>query len=187
MNTSLIPGSLGRLASTTGRSIAETFINADAVVLVDTSGSMSAQDAAGGQSRYDVACSELADLQAAMPGKLAVLSFSSDTVFCPHGTPTFLGERTNIAGALKFAKVADVPGMRFIVISDGEPDNASAALRVARTYQNRIDVIYVGSELSIHGRAFLSELARVSGGVSVAPGKVDGLKLVAEKLLLGSA
>lgn len=181
----LVKGSIGQLARESGKSIAETFIGADVVVLVDTSGSMGTCDAVGKQSRYDAACRELASLQANLPGKLAVLSFSDVVIFCPNGQPINLHSSTNLAGALRFAKVADVADMRFIVVSDGEPDDASAALTVARTYTNRIDVIYIGSELSKYGQDFLNELARASGGVSIAPGKAAGLGMIAEKLLLG--
>lgn len=182
----LVKGSIGQLAKENGKSIAETFVGADMVVLVDTSGSMSTHDAAGGQSRYDAACEELASLQANQPGRVAVLSFSSTVQFCPTGQPTNLGGGTDLAGALRFAKMADVAGMRFVVISDGEPGDASAALAVARTYQNRIDVIYIGSELHPTGRDFLESLARASGGVSVTADRGQGLGATVEQLLLGT-
>lgn len=188
MGSQIVKGSIGQLARESGKSIAQTFVNADMVVLVDTSGSMGTHDAPGGVSRYEAACRELASLQASLPGKVAVLSFSDTVQFCPTGTPTNLGGRTSLAGALEFAKIADVPGMRFIVISDGEPDSESEALAVARTYKNRIDAIYVGSELSGRGRAFLSELTRLSGGVSVTPGAtgLNTLCQTIERLRLGT-
>jgi Mg-chelatase subunit ChlD len=46
----IIKGSIGQIAKDSGKTIAETFVNADAVVLVDTSGSMSTTDAPGGVS-----------------------------------------------------------------------------------------------------------------------------------------
>ncbi len=188
MKTALVKGSLGQLAKDSGKSIAETFINADAVVLVDTSGSMSTHDAPGGVSRYDAACRELAGLQGNLPGKVAVLSFSDTVQFCPTGTPTNLNGGTDLAGALRFAKVADVAGMRFVVISDGQPDSEAGALAVARTYTNRIDVIYIGSELNPRGRNFLEELARASGGVSVVTGAagLGVLGQTVERLLLAT-
>ena len=78
MSNSIVAGSLGAVAAQNGKSIAESFVSADAVIIVDTSGSMSQTDSRGGKSRYDVACQELKNLQASLPGKLALLSFSDD-------------------------------------------------------------------------------------------------------------
>ncbi|HOR01504.1 MAG TPA: VWA domain-containing protein [Anaerolineae bacterium] len=100
----IVPGSLSAIAAREGQSLAETFLNADAVILVDTSGSMMSGDSRGGRSRYNVALEELAHLQAHMPGKLAVIAFSDSTVFAPGGQPPLLGSGTNLAGALRFAK-----------------------------------------------------------------------------------
>lgn len=174
MTTALISGSLSAVARAEGKSLAQTFIGADCVVLVDTSGSMGMRDAIGGATRYDVACQELASLQASLPGKVAVLSFSgqNQVMFCPDGRPYNFDCGTDLAGALRFAKVADVAGIRFVVISDGEPDSESAALSTARGYTNRIDVIYVGSELSPRGRDFLAKLAAASGGTTVTVSQV---------------
>src|SRR3990172_5407518 len=87
MNTQLVKGSLSAIAQQNNQSIAETFINADVIIIVDTSGSMAACDSRGDRSRYDVACEELKNLQASLPGKLALLSFSDDVIFCPSGVP----------------------------------------------------------------------------------------------------
>lgn len=184
MNTAIVPGSIQAIAEQNGKSIAESFLSADVIVIVDTSGSMAAGDSRGGKSRYDVACMELAHLQASLPGKIAVLSFSYDTIFCPSGVPIDQGGTTNLAGALKFAKTADVPDMRFIVISDGEPDDENEALAVARSYKNRIDVIYVGPEDYPYGRDFLKRLAKQSGGVAVTADRAKELAPTIEKLLL---
>lgn len=186
--SAIIKGSIGQIAKDSGKTIAETFLSADAVVLVDTSGSMSTADAPGGIGRYDAACKELAGLQANLPGKVAVLSFSDTVQFCPTGQPTNLRGGTDLAGALRFAKMADVPGMRFVVISDGEPDQPGAALEVARTYSNRIDVVYIGSELQRAGRDFLTTLAAASGGISVSTGAagLGVLGKTVERLLLAT-
>jgi Mg-chelatase subunit ChlD len=184
--TAIVTGSLQAIANRDGKSIAESFINADVIVIVDTSGSMASEDSRGNQSRYKIACSELAQLQANLPGKIAVLSFSHETIFCPSGTPIFQGGNTNLAGALKFAKVADMPGMRFIVISDGEPDDEGEALSIAKTYKNRIDVIYCGPEDRPSGREFLKKLAQAAGGVTVTADRAKELAPAIEKLLLAA-
>lgn len=183
----IIPGSISDLTQQAGTTLAETFIGAECVVLVDTSGSMDTHDSRGGRTRYDVACDELAQLQANMPGKIAVLSFSNDTVFCPGGIPQPLFGMTNLTGALQFAKVADVPGIRFIVISDGQPDRPAEALQVAATFRNRIDVIYVGPEARPAGREFLQQLATASGGVTITADRVAGLEENARMLLAATA
>lgn len=185
MNTQLVPGSLSAIAAQNHQSIAETFLNADCVILVDTSGSMCACDSRGNRSRYEVACDELKNLQAQLPGKLALLSFSDDVIFCPSGVPFNYEGGTDLTRALKFAKVADVQGMRFIVISDGQPDNGDTALAVARTYKAKIDTIYVGPEGG-EGQDFLKRLARASGGQGVTAAQVRQLADNVQRLLLSS-
>lgn len=183
----IVPGSLSAIAAREGQSLAETFLNADAVILVDTSGSMMSGDSRGGRSRYNVALEELAHLQAHMPGKLAVIAFSDSTVFAPGGQPPLLGSGTNLAGALRFAKVADVPGMRFVVISDGQPDDERAALAAASAYKAKIDTIFVGPEDDWRGgQAFLQRLAAASGGQHVTADRAVELAEKTEQLLLSA-
>ena len=184
MNNSIVPGSLGAMARAGRTSIAQSFMSAECIVIVDTSGSMDANDSRGGKSRYQVACDELAYLQGQMPGKLAVLSFSSDVMFCPNGVPFNYGAGTDLVKALRFAKVADVPGMRFILISDGEPSNPSECLKIVRTFKNRIDVIYVGPEDSPFGRDFLTQLSNACGGVTITSDRAKELGATVQNLLL---
>lgn len=179
MNTAIVPGSLSAIARQENKSIAETFVNVDLVVIVDTSGSMFTHDSRGGKSRYKTACEELAALQASHPGKIAVLSFANSAIFCPSGVPTYLSGGTNMAGALQFAKIADVPGMQFILISDGEPNDEQETLAVAKTYRNKISTIYVGPEDQPAGREFLRRLAAATGGQTVT---ADRANLLADKI-----
>jgi hypothetical protein len=183
----IVTGSIADVAQRSGQSLAQSFVNAECVVICDTSGSMDSADSRGGRTRYDVACEELAALQTAMPGKIAVLSFANETMFCPDGKPWNQQGGTDLAGALQFAKVADVPGIRFIVISDGEPNDKAAALNTARGYTNKIDVIFVGPENLPAGRDFLTKLAQASGGQVVTADKAAGLALEAKRLLAVSA
>ena len=177
----IVNGSLLDVSAQQKQSLAETFIGCDCVIIVDTSGSMDEKDSRGGLSRYEVARQELASLQKTLPGKLAVISFSTDPMFCPGGTPQYFGASTNLAKALEFAKIADVAGIRFIVISDGEPDSAEAALNAASKFRGKIDVVYVGPESRPTGRDFLARLAAQSGGTSVTADRVMEL---AEKTLM---
>lgn len=184
MNNQIVPGSLSALSTQTGKSLAESFLSCDIICIVDTSGSMSADDSLGGRTRYEVACDELAKLQKTLPGKIAVLAFSHSTEFCPSGVPTFLHGGTDLAGALRFAKVADVPGMTFFVISDGQPDSEAEAIKIARTYKAKINVIYVGPEDHPTGRDFLTRLAQASGGQAVTADRAKELAASVERLLL---
>jgi len=182
MNTQIIQGSIGAVAQQQGKSIAESFVNADCIIIVDTSSSMGQHDSRGGNSRYEVACEELKNLQASLPGKLALLSFSDDVIFCPNGIPFNYEGMTDLSKALKFAKMGDVSGMRFIVISDGEPNDEQSALDVAKTYKARIDTIYVGPENG-DGQKFLQRLAKVSGGQGVTSAQVKELESTVKHLL----
>lgn len=182
MSTALVPGSIGAIAQATGRSIAETFLNADVIVLVDTSGSMAATDARGGRQRYDLACEELRKLQASMPGKIGVIAFSSEALFCPGGEPYFYGGGTDLAGALQFVKVADGT-VKFIVISDGWPDDERTALAIARTFASEIDAIYVGPENDPTGDRFLKDLVKATRGRFATADKASDLAKEVQKLL----
>lgn len=179
----IVTGSMADVAARQNQSLAQTFVNAECVVIVDTSGSMGSCDSRGGKSRYTIACEELAALQGSKPGRIAVLSFSNYTIFCPDGKPLDQQGGTDLTGALEFAKVADVPGIQFIVISDGEPDNKKTALKVAKEYKSKIDVIFVGPETQPAGRIFLQELAAASGGELVTADRGKALAASAARLL----
>lgn len=169
-NTSLVPGSLQAISQQAGQTLAESFLSADAIVLVDTSGSMDARDVYQATweqpvtlSRYEAACNELKKLQASLPGRVAVVAFSDRPEFAPGGVPRYIGSGTDLARALAFVHAADGCEMRFIVISDGQPNDQEAALREAKTFTSRIDTVFVGPE-GDPGAAFLKRLADASGG-----------------------
>jgi Mg-chelatase subunit ChlD len=183
MNNSIITGSLGAIAKQSGKSIAETFMSCDVIILTDSSGSMSSEDSRGGQSRYNVACEELKNLQNSLPGKLAVLSFSDDVQFCPSGIPIFFGGGTDMAKALKFARVADIEGVQFIIITDGWPDSQEETLQVARTYKSRISTIFVGPETDLQAIEFLKKLSALSGGQHITADRAKELHAATAKLL----
>jgi Mg-chelatase subunit ChlD len=181
----IVAGSLSQLAGNKNMSLAESFMSAEVIIVCDTSGSMGTHDSRGGKSRYDVACEELAALQGSMPGKIAVISFASEVTFCPNGVPFNYGSGTDLAGALTFVKAADmIPGMKFILVSDGEPDDQASALRVASQFKNKIDVIFVGNEKSPTGRAFLEKLAKTTGGQTVTAEAAKTLAAQVQVLLL---
>lgn len=184
MNNQIVAGSLSALAQQNNTSIAESFLNADVIILVDVSGSMDSRDAQGGQRRYDVACQELSRLQASLPGKIAVVAFSSSVQFVPGGIPSFEAGGTDLAKALRFVQVAD--GLvKFIVISDGQPSDEKKCLDIARQFKSKIDVVYVGPEDDfMGGRKFLEKLAAASGGTFVTADHANQLAEKVEHLLL---
>lgn len=176
--TALVPGSLQAIAQRDGQSLAESFLGADAIILVDVSGSMRG-------AAYEQACAELKKLQAELPGKVAVIAFSDRPEFAPSGRPRFIGSGTDLARALAFVHVADGCDMRFIVISDGYPNDAEKALSQAKKFKSRIDTIYIGSEGG-PGEGFLRKLAAASGGQS-STNQIQQLAERTSQLLLAAA
>lgn len=152
----VVPGSLQAVAESQNQTLAESFLSADAIVVVDTSGSMAG-------TAYQQACEELRKLQADLPGKVAVVAFSDKPEFAPSGTPRYIGSGTDLAGALQFVHVADDCGIRFVLISDGEPNDEAATLAEAKKFKSRIDTIFIGLE-GEPGAGFLRRLAQASGG-----------------------
>jgi hypothetical protein len=180
----VVTGSLAAVAGGRGRPLAEQFLYVEHVLLFDTSSSMSTADGRAGRRRIDVAREHLARLQAELPGKLAIVAFGDEARFVPGGVPPEPAGGTDLAGALRFARRLDVPGVRFLCISDGEPDAPQAALEVARTFRAPISTIYVGPEGG-EGQAFLARLARAVGGRSATAARAAGLADAARPLLLG--
>jgi Mg-chelatase subunit ChlD len=166
----MVKGSLASIAKADHKSIAESFLNVDKVILIDASGSMAATDATEGQSRWKCALNQLARLQSSQPGKIAVLPFSSSVEFAPTGIPNFLGEGTDVAMALMFIRPIDGLDIDIVLISDGEPNDASAALAIAGKFKSKIYTIFIGPSGfdGAMGREFLRQLAVVSGGKSVS-------------------
>jgi Mg-chelatase subunit ChlD len=164
-------GSIQDISERENMTVAETFMQAEVIIILDYSGSMNAHDARDNQARIDVAAQELKALQEKMPGEIALICFADSVEFSPSGIPIPVGAGTDLTKALKFVKMADTIDVRFIVISDGEPNDERSALAVAKTFNNRIDTIFVGSVQYDHGKKFLIKLAAASGGEHVTAEK----------------
>lgn len=185
MNKSIVIGSQQDIANKQGISLAESFLNAEIVVILDNSGSMGNTDTPQGISRVELAQQHLNTLQGKNPGKVALICFGSEVTYSPSGMIVPVGGSTDLANALQFAKIADGCGLKIVVISDGEPNDESRALAVARTYTTKIDVIYCGSESDYRGRDFLQRLARATGGQFFTSDNPGELLQQTEMLLLG--
>jgi hypothetical protein len=183
-DTQLVYGSLQDVAQKEKKPIAHVFLTVDALVMVDTSGSMDQPDCPGGRRRHDVACEQLIKLQRDLPGKIGLISWNSYQNFCPGGVPTTPCGGTDMAGVLKFVKPADGTSIKLILISDGEPDDESKALALASQFKSKIQTIYIGPE-SGYGREFMRKLAMATGGVSVSQSVKDiaNLQQTVTKLL----
>lgn len=178
----IVPGSLSQIATANNQSLAEAFLNADSILIVDTSGSMSSTDGTQ-QTRYDRACDELKKLQANLAGRIAVIAFSDRTQFCPGGVPMFFGQGTDMTKALEYVKPADGVVDRLILISDGEPSDPDRVLALAAKFETKIDCIFIGLEGS-HGADFLRRLAKASGGSSQTIAQAGLLSERVEVLML---
>ena len=166
MNNELVFGSIGHIAANNGKSVAYQFtFDVKAVLVIDISASMAAHDCAYGHSRYAVAVQELERLQRSIPGKVAIVEFSTTALFAPGGIPSPPQASTNMAGALQFIKPIDGTGIDIWVISDGAPDDERATLNEARTFQTKINTVYIGPEDGT-GADFLRRLSALTGGVN---------------------
>lgn len=181
----IVVGSIAAVARKNNTSIAESFMSAEIVIAVDTSGSMA--ESQGETTKYDLAVSELKKLQSDNSGKIAIFTFASDVQFCSGGIPAFLGSGTNVTGLLRHLKQFDGLGMRIIIISDGYPDNTESAFEIAKTFDTRIDTIFIGDpDFDASGKYFLQSLSGMSSVKGVAyDGKAQDLAPIIT-LLLGS-
>lgn len=170
----IVPGSLQATSQQKGITLAESFLDVDVFLIVDMSGSMAAKDAPNGLSRYEAAERELKTLQGKLAGKIGIIAFSSWPVFCPNGIPPRLDGGTDMKAALEFVKVADDTGIKFILVSDGEPNSERETLQIAKTFKTKIDTIFIGPELST-GREFLKKLSSLTGGKTVSSKEVGML------------
>jgi hypothetical protein len=178
----IVPGSLQQVSQQKGITLAESFLDVDVLLICDMSGSMGNKDAPAGLSRYQAAEKELARLQGELPGKIGVIAFSSWPQFCPNGVPPRLDGSTDMKAALEFVKIADDTGIKFILISDGEPNDERETLRVAKTFKTKIDTIFIGPELS-PGKDFLKKLSSLTGGKQVNSKEVGMLHAPVKALL----
>jgi Mg-chelatase subunit ChlD len=186
----IVTGSFAEMQRTTGAGLAKSWLKVEAVILVDTSSSMATCDAGEGdrEGRVQVARREVAKLQKRMPGKLAIVNFSHDASWSPEGRIEEPSGSTNVAGALEY--VADLlgpgaEGIKIVVVSDGEPDSAEAAIEEAGKLAAKgavINTVYCGPDAG-YGKGFLTRLAAAGKGEFGEAALVKALENVIVKLL----
>lgn len=185
MNNAIVPGSISAIAQQNKTGLAESFLNCEALILLDLSGSMETQDTPSGESRRKVATDHLIRLQKSHAGKLALFCFADYTVACPAGFPQDCGGSTNLYSALEHILPYDGLGMKIIIVSDGVPNRKEDCLKLARQFKNKLDTIFTGPEDdSEGGRAFLKKLAEATGGQSLESDSPGLLANPVERLLL---
>lgn len=177
-----VRGSLVQVSQASNKPLAKVMLGISAVILFDSSSSMGLS-AGGSESRYELAHRELSRLQAEIPGKIAVVAFGETVAFCPDGNPPAPHGGTAMTEALEFCKLFDIKSTKFILISDGAPNNRDTALDVAKTYKNTIHTVYTGKSGSEYAEAFLREVSTVSGGRFMQAHQAVGLLPVMRSLL----
>ena len=142
MSKALVPIKKGSLADVAGgvntnpHKMAMALKNAELMILVDCSSSMLTKDAGDheDQARHEAAQECLDILQERFPGKIAVGAFSSESHGLVHtGVLPEPAGSTPLHLALDFfyPKVIATK-MKFVVISDGEPDDPTMCIRLAQ-------------------------------------------------------
>ena len=72
----VVPGSLLDAAQRNNTSLAESFLSCDALVIVDSSASMTNRDASSDRTRHQAARDELRQLQSSLPGRVGVIEMA---------------------------------------------------------------------------------------------------------------
>jgi hypothetical protein len=175
------PGSLAYMSKYQNIPLAEIFAGIKVLLLFDHSTSMEIKDASEGQSRYAAACDELRKLQAAYPGQVGLLAFADDCQFCPSGIPPRPDGCTSYLPALEWARRLDGTDVSLVLISDGEPDDGLAAIKLAAQFQTKIDVIYIGPP-GREGERYMRRFSDASGGEIVNLGP-ENIHLLSDKVV----
>jgi hypothetical protein len=156
-------GSIQDKADREQRDLQDVAAEAEVIVCVDCSSSMNWGMGEDGRSRHANAMDALIGLQASYDGKLLLISFGlngaeyrfNGMLPSPSGmTPMHLG----LEKALPFDGLMDV-----ILISDGEPDNESAALSMAGKFADPIHTIFIGDK-GDPGELFMAKISGLKGG-----------------------
>jgi hypothetical protein len=137
-------------------------------LLLDVSGSMSHREGESERRRIDLLADALAQTLPAVPGA-RVLAFSHTVTELTGLEPRRLrlpepAGGTDLAAALEaVARLTPRPG-RLLLISDGEPDDPTAALQAARALRPMmINALFVGDDRDASAKGFMRALC-IAGG-----------------------
>lgn len=139
------------------------------IILADTSGSMA--ESAGTRRKIDVLADALREIIPTEGDRrdpnLALFYFNTiqlPATWGPYGRPFVPHPDGGTALHRAIDYIERHHPRKTIVISDGQPDDAGAALDAADRLTGQIDVIYVGPDSDAAAIAFMRRLARVGGG-----------------------
>ena len=181
----IVPGSIAHTTIQHGGQLPKPPIM---VVMFDISYSMDERDATlHGRtvSRYEAGVAQLKELQAKHPGQIAIIAFGDEATVCPGGVPPEPNGWTMLYLALEKAREADTGAMKFVIISDGLPQQGDLAKREAEQFSVPIDVIYVGRDE--RGEEFMRDFAHGTGGTFYTDTSTMLLTATISKLLTDSA
>ena len=180
-------GSIADIARRRGDRIEAVMADAEMVVMLDISSSMSkpideADYSAWNPERYEhgegytrtrftAALEALSAIQMKYQGKVLVIAFNSVAEFLSGGLPSQPSGGTNMNLALDLAKEFDDTDMKFTIISDGEPSNPENVIQQAKTFKTPIDTIFIGNDHDQRGLDVMNRIAAASRGKAL--GKVD--------------
>lgn len=133
----------------------------NAVVLLDTSASMSESIGGGGPMKITQLREVAATLREMSPN-VPFIAFHGAVAQVVEAIPDPSGN-TPLAKAINYAK--QLGAQHAVVISDGEPNDTWAAREAARNFGGQIDTFFVGNPHSF-GAQFLQEIADLTGGKS---------------------
>ncbi len=130
----------------------------EAIFICDYSGSM--YDMNEGMCLFEHMNSILRKIQA-----INILAFADFCKFTniPLDNPVGIGSRTDMAQALSLVKTKYSSFKKFILISDGFPNNPELTLEKAKELNHPIECIYLGMPNS-DGYLFLEKLANIANG-----------------------
>jgi len=138
----------------------------NAVLLLDVSYSMNAP-MLNGKTRITGLREAVTGILKNRPGTTMAAFGLTPQIDPPKGEVEFVTVVPDAQGGTPLAEAIMFAGTngfgRCVVISDGAPNDRSAAIDAARTFGGQIDVLFVG-DAGDPGSDFLDELARLTGG-----------------------
>ena len=164
---SVIKGSIQDVADTRNISISQATMNATRLIALDVSGSMEEPINGTGKRKIDAAYDALVELQTEeTPGNSLVYGFSSDVQFAATGFPVFDYGATAMYKMLEKMYEYDDTGMSFVLISDGQPTDASPLkiLSLAMEFVTPIQTVFIGTEEDIEGVRLMRRISETTGG-----------------------